>query len=144
MHLVNLLHTTTAILTADRHCLQQTANQTRQQLDSWFSHRRNPSPPGCMQWYHLLLRAAYGLATAHALLCIVNGDDSPAFRFLSLVTLTFELRQDFCTMGGMVVQQVRHLGLQSVGCGFKSCSRQRCVTTLGKLFTPMCLCHQAV
>jgi len=22
--------------------------------------------------------------------------------------------------------------------------RQRCVTTLGKLFTPMCLCHQAV
>jgi len=23
-------------------------------------------------------------------------------------------------------------------------SRQRCVTTLGKLFTPMCLCHQAV
>ena len=27
---------------------------------------------------------------------------------------------------------------------FKSCSRQRCVTTLGKLFTPMCLCHQAV
>jgi len=23
-------------------------------------------------------------------------------------------------------------------------SRKRCVTTLGKLFTPMCLCHQAV
>ena len=39
---------------------------------------------------------------------------------------------------------VRHLGLRSVGRGFKSCSRQRCVTTLGKLFTPMCLCHQAV
>jgi len=39
---------------------------------------------------------------------------------------------------------VRHLGLRSVGLGFKSCSRQRCVTTLGKLFTPMCLCHQAV
>jgi len=45
---------------------------------------------------------------------------------------------------GAVVQRVRHLGLRSVGCGFKSCSRQRCVTTLGKLFTPMCLCHQAV
>jgi len=29
--------------------------------------------------------------------------------------------------------------LRSVGRGFKSCSRQRCVTTLGKLFTPMCL-----
>jgi len=37
------------------------------------------------------------------------------------------------------------LDLRSVGRGFKSCSRQRCVTTLGKLFTPiMCLCHQAV
>ena len=47
-------------------------------------------------------------------------------------------------LGGAVVQRVRHLGLRSVGRGFKSCSRQRCVTTLGKLFTPMCLCHQAV
>jgi len=42
-----------------------------------------------MQWYLLLLLAAYGLATAHALLCIVNGDDSAVFRFLSLVTSTF-------------------------------------------------------
>ena len=39
---------------------------------------------------------------------------------------------------------VRHLGLRSIRLGFKSCSRQRCVTTLGELFTPMCLCHQAV
>jgi len=38
----------------------------------------------------------------------------------------------------------RALGLQSVGCGFKSYLKQRCVTALGKLFTPMCLCHQAV
>jgi len=38
-----------------------------------------------------VLRAAYGLATAHALLCIVNGDESAVFRFLSLVTLTFDL-----------------------------------------------------
>ena len=38
----------------------------------------------------------------------------------------------------------RALDLQLVGRGFKSYSRQRCVTTLGKLFTPMCLCHQAV
>ena len=44
-------------------------------------------------------RAAYGLVTAHALLCIVNGDDSAVFRFfLSLVTLTFELGQDVCTL----------------------------------------------
>jgi len=34
--------------------------------------------------------------------------------------------------------------LRSAYRGFKSCSRQRCVTTLGKLFTPMCLCHQAI
>jgi len=46
--------------------------------------------------------------------------------------------------GGAVVQRVRHLDLRSVGRRFKSCSRQRCATTLGKLFTPMCLCHQAV
>jgi len=31
-----------------------------------------------------------------------------------------------------------------VGRGFESYSGQCCVTTLGKLFTPMCLCHQAV
>ena len=29
--------------------------------------------------------------------------------------------------GGAVMQRVRHLGLRSVGRGFKSCSRQRCV-----------------
>ena len=38
----------------------------------------------------------------------------------------------------------RALDLLLIGRGFKSCSGQRCVTTLGKLFTPMCLCHQAV
>jgi len=38
------------------------------------------------------------IATAHALLCIVNEDDSAVFRFLSLVTLTFDLWRDFCTM----------------------------------------------
>jgi len=36
------------------------------------------------------------------------------------------------------------LDLRSVGHGFKSYSVQCCITTLGKLFTPMCLCHQAV
>ena len=44
------------------------------------------------QWYRLLLLAAYGLSTAQAILCIVNGDDLAVFRsFLSLVTLTFDL-----------------------------------------------------
>ena len=36
------------------------------------------------------------------------------------------------------------LDLRLIGRGFKSYSEQRCVTTLGKLFIPMCLCHQAV
>jgi len=59
------------------------SNQNIPQPDSmrWFSRRRSPSLPGGTQWYRLLLRAAYGLATAHALLCIVNGDDSAVFRF---------------------------------------------------------------
>jgi len=38
----------------------------------------------------------------------------------------------------------RVLDLRSAGRGFKSYSRQRCITTLGKLFTSMCLCRQAV
>ena len=49
-----------------------------------------------------------------------------------------------CSRSGAVVQRVERWTLRSVGRGFKSYSRQRCVTTLGKLFTPMCLCHQAV
>jgi len=36
------------------------------------------------------------------------------------------------------------LDLRSTGRGLKSYLGQRCITTLGKLFTPMCLCHQAV
>ena len=38
----------------------------------------------------------------------------------------------------------RVLDLRSKGRGFKSYSGQSCVTTLGKLFTPMCLCHPAI
>ena len=38
----------------------------------------------------------------------------------------------------------RALDLRSAGYGFNSCSGQRCVTTLGKLFTPTSFCHQAV
>jgi len=36
------------------------------------------------------------------------------------------------------------LDLQSIGRRFKSYSGQCCVTILGMLSTPMCLCHQAV
>jgi len=38
------------------------------------------------------VRPSYGV------LCVVNGDDSAVFHYLSLVTLTFELGRDFCTM----------------------------------------------
>jgi len=57
------------------------------------THRRSPSPRAATQCIVCccVLRAAYGLATAHALLCIANGDDLAIFRFLSLVTLTFDL-----------------------------------------------------
>jgi len=56
----------------------------------WFSHRRSPSPPGGRAMV-LSVAACCVWPTAHAVLCIVNGDDSPLFRFLSLVTLTFDL-----------------------------------------------------
>ena len=46
--------------------------------------------------------------------------------------------------GGAVVQRVERWSLRSVGRGFKYYSRQHCVTTLGSLFRPMCLRHQAV
>jgi len=50
----------------------------------------------------------------------------------------------YTLVGGALVQRVRRLFLRSTGCKFKSCSRWHCVTALGKLFTPMCLCYQAV
>jgi len=38
----------------------------------------------------------------------------------------------------------RVLDLRSTGRGFNSYSGQSCITTLGKLFTPISLCHEAV
>ena len=81
-------------------------NKQTDKLDSirWFSHRRSPSSSGAMQWYRLLQLAEYGLATAHALLCIVNGDNSAFFSFffvpgdLDLWPLTFEHGRDFCKL----------------------------------------------
>ena len=71
-----------------------------------FFHRHSPSPRAATQWYCPLLFVAYGLATVHALVCIVNGDDSAVFRFFFFpgdldlwpLTLTFELGRDFCTL----------------------------------------------
>jgi len=79
--------------------------QNHIKLDSTrrFSHRRCPSPPIGTQWYRLLLLAAYGLATAHTLLCIVTDDDSAVCFFVPYdldlwpLTLVFELGRDFCT-----------------------------------------------
>jgi len=48
-------------------------------------------PLAAMQWYRLLLLATYGLATAHALLCIVSGDESAVF-FSFLVPGDLDLR----------------------------------------------------
>ena len=62
----------------------------------------------------------------------------------SLARFVYNILLRSVVQGGAVVKRVRHLGLRSVGREFESCSRQRCVTTLGKLFTPTCLCHQAV
>jgi len=103
-------------------------------LDSmrWFSHRRRtggrkaskdrarprgPLPQAAVSAYcrhpvtlgcnaMVSSAAACGVrCTAHALLCIVNGDDdnSAVFRFFCTrwpwpLTLTFELDRDFCTM----------------------------------------------
>ena len=36
------------------------------------------------------------------------------------------------------------LDLRSTDCGFKSYLGQKLRNTLGKLFTPVCLCHQAL
>jgi len=47
----------------------------------WFSHRRSPSPRAATQWYRLLLFAAWGLATVHALLCISLGTTQQFFVF---------------------------------------------------------------
>jgi len=43
-----------------------------------------------------------------------------------------------------LAQLVERWICDQTGRGFKSYLGQSCVTTLDKLFTPMCLCHQAV
>ena len=52
-------------------------------------------------------------------------------------------------LGGAVVQVARWCNGKAFGLAISRSQvqilpKQRCVTTLGKLFTPMCLCHQAV
>jgi len=55
----------------------------------WFSHRHSSSPPG-----------GHAMVSSVAACCVrpVNRDDSAVFRFLSLVTVTFEFGRDFCTV----------------------------------------------
>jgi len=56
-------------------------------------------------------------------------------RFIALISLQHKWRNG--AMG-------RATDLRSTSRGFKFYLGQSCVTTVGKLFTPMCLCHQAV
>jgi len=53
----------------------------------WFFHRHSPSPPDGHAMVSPVTACCVRPA-AHALLCIVNGDDSVVFRFLSLVPNT--------------------------------------------------------
>jgi len=69
-------------------------------LDSmrWFSHQRSPSPPGRHATVSSVaaccVRPSYGARpTMHCQWGWLG-----SFSFLSLVTLTFELQWDFCTM----------------------------------------------
>jgi len=69
----------------------------------WFSTWRSLSAPGGHEMVSSVAACCVP-PTAHALLCIVNGDDSAVFRFfvpgdldLWPLTLTFEFGRDFCT-----------------------------------------------
>ena len=46
--------------------------------------------------------------------------------------------------GGMLVQRVQRWTCDQQVVGSHPTRDKSCVTTLSKLFTPMCLCHQAV
>jgi len=61
----------------------------------YFSTGIARHPRSATQWYHLLLLAAYGLATAHSLICIVNGYDSADFHFFDPSDLDLPTRARF-------------------------------------------------
>ena len=54
------------------------------------------------------------------------------------------VRYDVLTYGVARWLSGRASDLRSKSRGFEARPRRCCVTTLGKLFTPYCLCHQAV
>ena len=67
--------------------------------------------------------------------------ETQLFKHQQWLDSTSILQWKYCPTGAMG----RALDLWSTGRGFKSYSRKKsCITTLGKLFTPMCLCHRAV
>ena len=49
-----------------------------------------------------------------------------------------------CILGGAVVQRVECWTCDEQVMGTNPTRGKSCVATLGKLFTPMCLCHEAV
>ena len=66
--------------------LPNTANRTQAAVSV-----HSPHPPTVTEWSRLLLQFAAMSLAACMLQCIFNGDDSAVFRFLSVVTLTFDL-----------------------------------------------------
>jgi len=82
-------------------------------------------------WW-MIFRSLYNLQTARHTTQLHNGNGM------------YKYSSPFWTYKWRGSATGRAMDLRSVGRGFKSYLRQHCVTILGKLFTPMCLCHQAV
>ena len=61
-----------------------------------------------------------------------------------LTVLPFCLSFLWCCIVFMVVQPVEHWTCDQQVVGSNPTWGKSCITTLGNLFTPMCLCHQAV
>ena len=80
-------------------------------------------------------------------LCVIDGDSSLQASG-NTTPLAFDYETRFCILlCHEVVQWLSGtaLDVRSLGRGFDSHREQlQCITTLSKLFTPMCLCHQAV
>ena len=66
------------------------------------------------------------------------------YLFWAQCAVTFSIYVTVLLFGWLGGVMVRASVLRSSSCGFDSRSGRYQVTTLGKLFTPMCLCHQAV
>ena len=91
--------------------------------------------------YHLTLDTLHTLLFLNFILRRIILTSVLIRRNLSLTLLHFNYVVCHRWLGSRVAKA---LDLQPAGCEFNSQPRRCRVTTLGKLFTPMCLCHQAV